>query len=40
MRAAAQFALAHVQMGMRPQSPKQLVDAWNTMIDKAVESHG
>lgn len=40
MRAAAQFALAHAQMGMRPQSPRQLVDAWNTMIDKAVESHG
>lgn len=38
--AAARFALAHAQSGMRPVSPAKLVAAWNGCIDRAVTLHG
>ena len=39
LEAAARFALAHAQAGMRPQAPARLVDIWKSLIDKAVHAH-
>lgn len=37
--AAARFALAHAQMGMRPLAPDALVKTWKNLIGKAVAAH-
>lgn len=39
LEAAASFAISHSAMGMRPVSPRPLVEAWKTLIGKAVEAH-
>lgn len=39
LEAAARFALAHAQTGMRPQAPARLIDIWKSLIAKAVEAH-
>lgn len=38
--AAARFALGHASRGMRPQNPRQLIEAWNKAIDEAVTDNG
>lgn len=40
VEAAADFALSHASMGMRPLGPRQLLDSWNTAINEAVKNHG
>lgn len=40
IESAARYALSHANRGMRPVSPRSLIDAWNTAIEKTVISHG
>ena len=39
LTAAASFALGHAGTGMRPLSPRGLVEAWNNQIAKVVAAH-
>lgn len=39
MDAAARFALAHAQTGMRPLSPEKLVRTWRSLIERAVNAN-
>ena len=40
IRSAASYALQHASRGMRPVGPKELVEAWNELIDQACENGG
>ena len=38
--AAAVFCLGHTSLGMRPVSPRALIEAWRANIEKAATAHG
>lgn len=37
--AAAAFALARAHLGMRPLAPRELRDAWTSLIERSVDAH-